>query len=90
MVTTSGLKEGQLVRSLKGRDKDHYFVVLKIIDKSYLLLVDGDLRKLAKPKKKKVQHVQILNQGVNLQIEEELKDSTIRKLLKPLNEPRRV
>lgn len=89
MRTTSEIQQGQVVRSLAGRDKDRYFLVLKVVDQTYLLLVDGKLRKLAKPKKKKVQHVQILKQDLDLD-QEGLNDSKIRKALKAFNEPRRV
>ena len=89
MQTTSEIQQGQVVRSLAGRDKDRYFLVLKVVDKTYVLLVDGKLRKLAKPKKKKIQHVQILKQWVDLD-QEGLNDSKIRKALKAFNEPRRV
>lgn len=91
MLTTSTIKIGQIVRSLAGRDKDHYFIVLGIVDQSYLLLVDGDLRKLDKPKKKKAQHVQILKEWVSLNLDDkELNDSKIRRELKAFNKPRRI
>lgn len=89
MQTTSEIQQGQVVRSLAGRDKDRYFLVLEVVDKTYVLLVDGKLRKLAKPKKKKIQHVQIRKQWVDLD-QEGLNDSKIRKALKAFNEPRRV
>lgn len=89
MQTTSEIQQGQVVRSLAGRDKDRYFLVFEVVDKTYVLLVDGKLRKLAKPKKKKIQHVQILKQWVDLD-QEGLNDSKIRKALKAFNEPRRV
>ncbi|EGS29963.1 hypothetical protein HMPREF9130_0690 [Peptoniphilus sp. oral taxon 375 str. F0436] len=53
MQTTSEIQQGQVVRSLAGRDKDRYFLVLEVVDKTYVLLVDGKLRKLAKPKKRR-------------------------------------
>lgn len=89
MRTTSEIQQGQVVRSLAGRDKDRYFLVLEVVDQTYLLLVDGKLRKLARPKKKKVQHVQLLKQDLDLD-QEGLNDSKIRKALKAFNEPRRV
>ena len=87
MVTTSSLKPGQIVRSLAGRDKDHYQVVLKIVDRSYIYLVDGKRRKLDNPKKKKVSHVQVLNRWVDLEIDpNNLNDAYIRKELKAYDE----
>lgn len=51
---------GQVVYSKNGRDKGLPFIV-KSIEGEYVFLVDGDLRKLEKPKKKKMRHVQITN-----------------------------
>jgi len=51
---------GQLVYSKRGRDKSKPFIVLDI-NNEYLYLVDGGLRKLSSPKKKKVIHVQPTN-----------------------------
>lgn len=48
---------GQIVYSKCGRDKSKPFVILDI-KHDYLYLVDGDLRKINKPKKKKIKHVQ--------------------------------
>lgn len=91
MVTTRGIEPGQIVRSLAGRDKGNHQVVLKIVDESYVYLVDGKQRTLKKPKKKKIFHVQITKEWVNLKIDEnDLNDSYIRKQLKAYEEPRRV
>ncbi len=48
---------GQIVISKSGRDKGLAFVI-KSIEGEYVYLVDGKLRKLDKPKKKKQKHVQ--------------------------------
>jgi len=50
----------QVVISKQGRDKAMPFIVYAIED-NFLYLVDGDLRKLTKPKKKKIMHVQPTN-----------------------------
>ena len=52
--------KGQVVYSKSGRDKRRPFIVVDS-DEQYVYLVDGDLRKLEKPKKKKFMHVQIVN-----------------------------
>ncbi len=44
---------GQIVRSTKGRDQGHIFVVIGILDDQHLLVTDGDLRRVDKPKKKR-------------------------------------
>ncbi len=51
------LKVGQYVRSKAGRDKSHIFIVLEIVDEEYVLVVDGDIRRIEKPKKKKIKHL---------------------------------
>ena len=48
---------GSVVYSRAGRDEGNFFIVYGILDDSYVLLVDGDIRKLDKPKKKKLKHV---------------------------------
>lgn len=48
---------GSVVYSRAGRDEGHYFMVYEILDDSYVLIVDGDIRKLARPKKKKTKHL---------------------------------
>lgn len=47
---------GQIVQSTQGRDKGRLFVVIDIVDDAHALLVDGSLRRLDKPKKKKMKH----------------------------------
>ena len=47
---------GDLVVSRAGRDKGRPFVVLRT-EEGFVYLVDGDLRRLDKPKKKKRMHV---------------------------------
>lgn len=51
------IKEGNLVISKAGRDKNKYFVVMKILG-NYVFLSDGRERKIDKPKKKKIKHIQ--------------------------------
>lgn len=50
--------EGQVVYSKSGRDKGRPFIVLSVTDE-YVFLVDGTLRRLEQPKKKKMKHVQM-------------------------------
>ena len=71
METTGELSVGQIVNSKAGRDKNRLFVVIDIIDDQYVLIADGDLRKIEKPKTKKVKHL-IKIHGVNNNIREKL------------------
>lgn len=57
MMERIPLEVGRVAESLQGRDRGRYFVILQILDEQYVLLADGDTRKLAHPKKKKVKHL---------------------------------
>jgi len=48
---------GDIVKSIAGRDSGRYFIIWEVLDSSYVKIVDGDLRKIDKPKKKKVRHL---------------------------------
>lgn len=50
---------GKIVFSKSGRDAGKCFIIYDIIDEDYVYLVDGSLRRLAKPKKKKVKHIEL-------------------------------
>jgi large subunit ribosomal protein L14e len=50
---------GQIVISRAGRDAGRKFVVVRVIDDLYVEICDGDLRKVEKPKKKKIKHLNI-------------------------------
>jgi ribosomal protein L14E/L6E/L27E len=52
-----GIALGQIVHSKAGRDKDRYFIVVGIVDDNYVLIADGQLRKINSPKKKKIKHL---------------------------------
>ena len=55
------IQPGDIVISKAGRDKGRPLIVLENIDENFVLLVDGDLRPLEKPKKKKLLHLQRTN-----------------------------
>ncbi len=81
---------GQIVNSRAGRDKDRYFIVVDIIDKEYVLLVDGSLRKIGNPKKKKIKHLNVHNCLANpvrdkLINKENILDADFRKCLQSMN-----
>lgn len=48
---------GSVVFSRAGRDKGNFFMVSEIVDDVMIMLVDGDMRPLSKPKLKKVKHI---------------------------------
>jgi len=91
MELTNDLEIGQVVRSKAGRDKGNVFLVLKILDEKHVLVVDGDLRKVEKPKKKKVKHLVVYNTVLRdfqsrLESNMEVNNAYIRKLLEPFKE----
>ncbi|MEJ8552950.1 KOW domain-containing RNA-binding protein [Tepidibacter sp. Z1-5] len=51
------LNVGQVVISKSGRDKGRLFFIIDIVNKEYVLIADGDYRKLDKAKLKKVKHL---------------------------------
>jgi large subunit ribosomal protein L14e len=81
---------GQIVHSKAGRDKGKYFIVIEIVDKDYVMLVDGDLRKIANPKRKKLKHL-VFHEWVAEDIVKDVKeknmivDAQIRKSLQSIN-----
>lgn len=81
-----GITLGQIVSSKAGRDKDKYFIVVGIIDDDYVLIADGNLRKVNSPKKKKVKHLDfhdMFSQDIQNGLNESRKitDSDLRKSL---------
>ncbi len=50
---------GRFCVSRSGRDKGRVFIIRKVLDESYVLIVDGVMRKLEKPKMKKIKHLDI-------------------------------
>lgn len=62
LVSSQELELGQFVKSRAGRDKGKILIVTGVVDDKHVLVSDGDLRKLDKPKKKKVMHLIKLNQ----------------------------
>lgn len=56
---------GRVVYSKAGRDSGKPFLIFNVIDNNYVNIIDGDLRKIEKPKKKKLKHLNVTNQVVN-------------------------
>ena len=50
---------GMLAKSKAGHDKGQLYVIYDV-DETYVYLVDGEIRTIDKPKKKKRKHVQII------------------------------
>lgn len=73
------ISRGSLIYSRAGRDKGMLFLVLRA-DGDYVYLTDGDTRKVLKPKKKKLKHINKTNTVLQLDFEN-ISDSAVRKAL---------
>lgn len=48
---------GEVVFSRAGRDGGRYYIVTEIVDDTFVKIADGDVRRLEKPKLKKIKHL---------------------------------
>lgn len=76
-------ERGCVVRSLAGHDKNRYYVVLEW-GEDWVLIADGKERKLEKPKRKNIKHVQ--NTKTRLELETVISNKSLAKQLKPFNQ----
>lgn len=79
-MTREPLYEGEIVRSRAGRDCGRAFVVWKLLDEDFVLLVDGSLRTLGRPKKKKRRHL-LKTSEARMELSGRLLDADFRKFL---------
>ncbi len=88
METTEDLQIGQLAKSKAGRDKGKLFIIKEIINDKYVYIVDGELRKISNPKKKKIKHL-IIYKRVFKEFQEQINSSIkltnvfVKKLIEP-------
>ncbi|OXT06200.1 RNA-binding protein [Thermoanaerobacterium thermosaccharolyticum] len=68
---------GRIVKSKAGRDKDRIFVIVGVAGEKHVFIADGDLRKIEKPKKKKLIHLQKYNEVDETIREKILKGETV-------------
>lgn len=71
-------KTGMIVRSLSGRDKGRFMVIVSI-EKGFVYLADGKERKLASPKKKNEKHICLTKTMIRT---DDLTDKKLRDLLR--------
>lgn len=57
---------GTIVKACAGRDSGGYFVVVTCDDLGFFYIADGNSRKLEKPKKKNVKHLQFTKTVIDL------------------------
>ncbi|MDD3173181.1 MAG: KOW domain-containing RNA-binding protein [Herbinix sp.] len=69
-------KVGGYVVSAAGHDSGKYYVIFQI-DSEYVYLVDGKIRPLNNPKKKKIKHVEMLEQS-NQTLSDKISNKTVK------------
>ena len=81
---------GEVVFSLSGRDAGRFYLVTEIIDDEYVSIVDGNLRRVDSPKKKKIKHLK--TEGVvidktreKLEQDNIIFDAGVKSALRPYN-----
>lgn len=60
------LTPGRIAVSLAGRDRGRRFVVIQEVDENFVLISDGSLRTMARPKKKKRKHLSATASAIEL------------------------
>lgn len=76
------MDKGQFVLSIAGRDKNRIFMVVDTIDESYVLIADGMLRSINKPKKKKQKHLKLISEIEMFDVSNPVSDKGLAKLIK--------
>ncbi len=57
----SGTMIGRIAVSNAGRDRERYFVVVGEVDDLHVTVADGRLRRMDRPKKKKLKHLKLVS-----------------------------
>lgn len=86
------MKVGQMVFSKAGRDCGRPFLVLKVDQEGFAYIADGEWRRVAKPKRKNIKHLQPTTQyAAEIQAKLEAgkmpSDAEVRKALASLYNP---
>lgn len=85
-MTVSADIIGRVATSRAGRDKGRSFIITSVVDAEYVLLADGRLRRMDRPKKKKLRHIKLHEacaEEIRYKLEEgkQVTDAEIRKSL---------
>lgn len=77
---------GTVCTSRAGHDKGRAFLIVGVYDDNHVLISDGETRKIARPKKKKLMHLHIEPQKAdeiakNIANRKEILDADVRKAL---------
>ncbi len=68
---------GQTVISRAGRDRGKVYVVYRVLDDRYVLVVNGLNRRVERPKKKNVKHLQPYNQLLDAEVRERVRQGKV-------------
>lgn len=83
---------GGICKSTQGRDKGRHYIISEVTADGAVLVVDGNFKKLASPKKKNLKHIELLPEsaetiGAKLVRGDKVFDSEIYSALKSFNCP---
>lgn len=70
------MQTGSIVYSRAGRDSGRFYLVVEVVDDIFVKIADGHVRRLAKPKLKKIKHLKCTGE-VNTKIAEKLIKGTV-------------
>jgi ribosomal protein L14E/L6E/L27E len=65
---------GQIVKILRGKDRDGYAIVIGIVDDRFVLIADGDKRRFDEPKKKNLLHLEF-SQTVSTEVADSMRET---------------
>ena len=57
---------GGICESLQGRDKNRFYIISKVNADGSVLVVDGNFKQLAAPKKKNLKHLRLLPEAAEI------------------------
>ncbi len=79
---------GRVCCSKAGRDKGRWCIIYAVVDAAYVKIVDGKLRRIENPKRKKLKHLslkkEIFGQIAEKIVDGSLQNADIRKALQSL------
>lgn len=83
------INPADIVISKAGRDKGKIFIVLSLENEQFAYIADGGLRKISKPKKKKLKHLKLTGKKADfallkMQNGEEITNRELKKFLREL------
>ncbi|MGO0122784.1 KOW domain-containing RNA-binding protein [Desulfothermobacter acidiphilus] len=87
-----GIEPGQLVSSKAGRDRGRYYLIYEIVSERLVRVVDGQVKRIEKPKAKNIKHLcfhpQVAEEiAVKLKRGERVTNAEIREALQRLVAP---